>query len=236
MRRSSSNFLNLLLAINTISIYQNERDHTSYVSRLQPRYGCGYEYYAGQFVCDTSATQYRWVVEGIDEKGYLWRRSSENSVFVEARGQFICMRKIFFSEKIVLEQNVSPPPTLPGGSTGTPPNITFCMNNGTFITTPTGQTVCYCNEFFTGSMCESALCMNGGTPGFDNTVCYCAEGYSGLYCQDGRDGFFYKVDNFSELSRAGGSGLLYGTKIILNCNKKQPSDCGTDSGYCYSYQ
>jgi hypothetical protein len=66
----------IILAIKAIYIYENNRDHTRFVSRLQPRFGCGYEYYAGEFKCDPTMTSYRWVVEGIDYQGYLWRRSN----------------------------------------------------------------------------------------------------------------------------------------------------------------
>ena len=83
-------------------------------------------------------------------------------------------------EKFSLEIATPPPP-----SPTTPVIPPFCMNNGTFITTPDGQTVCYCGEFFTGSMCENALCMNGGTPLFESTVCSCPEGYSGSFCEHG---------------------------------------------------
>uniref|UniRef100_A0A914CD69 MD domain-containing protein n=1 Tax=Acrobeloides nanus TaxID=290746 RepID=A0A914CD69_9BILA len=69
-------FLNGSATIKAVYIYENNRDHTRFVSRLQPRFGCGYEYYAGEFKCDPTMTSYRWVVEGIDYKGYLWRRSN----------------------------------------------------------------------------------------------------------------------------------------------------------------
>jgi hypothetical protein len=143
--------------INAIYIFENQRDRTRYVSRLQPRYGCGYEYYTGEFQCDSTIISHRWVVEGIDYRGFLWRRA----------GTFSCAQQV----------TIAPPPTT------APPQPDYCMNGGTLYT-QNGIRACYCGEFFTGYNCESALCMNGGTPTFDAAICLCPGGYSGSHCAD----------------------------------------------------
>uniref|UniRef100_A0A914WX65 Uncharacterized protein n=1 Tax=Plectus sambesii TaxID=2011161 RepID=A0A914WX65_9BILA len=57
-----------------------------------------------------------------------------------------------------------------------------CLNNGYF-----DGTKCQCPKYWTGALCQTAVCVNGGSndgnSGGDGTACNCPSSYSGQFCE-----------------------------------------------------
>ncbi|EYC07094.1 hypothetical protein Y032_0072g685 [Ancylostoma ceylanicum] len=126
-----------------------------YRSLLTKRFGCSYEYYAGQFICNRN-NRYVYHVDGVDSLGFAYRRT----------GTFSCLQQI----------TTTVAPT-------TPKTQVFCVNGGTPLYQGTVNATCFCPELFTGRTCDQVNCMHGGTPLPGNLQCQCPPGFEGANCE-----------------------------------------------------
>uniref|UniRef100_A0A1I7T995 EGF-like domain-containing protein n=1 Tax=Caenorhabditis tropicalis TaxID=1561998 RepID=A0A1I7T995_9PELO len=143
--------------VHSITIRQGNDLTPVYRASLTRRYQCGYEYYAGQWQCQTGNSYY-YHVDGIDSNGFAFRRT----------GSFSCMQHL----------------TSPVPPTTTQPPLTSCYNNGTLLNVANQGQTCFCPELFSGRQCEKVNCMNAGFPDPDGNECVCSAGYHGTNCQD----------------------------------------------------
>uniref|UniRef100_A0AC35U6M0 EGF-like domain-containing protein n=1 Tax=Rhabditophanes sp. KR3021 TaxID=114890 RepID=A0AC35U6M0_9BILA len=141
--------------VGSVRVRVNDIYAADWVAPLTPRYNCGYNYYAGMYVCDNKNT-YTYTVDGVDDQGAAFRRTDK----------FLC---------------IAPPLTPTPTPTGPAP--TFCMNGGSLVGATTTTITCLCTEYFSGATCDQVVCMNGGTS-IGGNACNCKIGFSGINCQD----------------------------------------------------
>uniref|UniRef100_A0AC35TI26 EGF-like domain-containing protein n=1 Tax=Rhabditophanes sp. KR3021 TaxID=114890 RepID=A0AC35TI26_9BILA len=128
--------------------------------KMNPRYGCDFDYYYNSFYCYKTGTYFA-KVEGYDFFGNQFRRTKP----------FAC------------EVSVGTP-TPSDGSYTTSSQYTplSCMNNGTLVTnSSTGSQKCYCSGAFYGSQCSAPYCFNGGY-NINDGECLCPPQFEGPNC------------------------------------------------------
>ncbi|KAK6766690.1 hypothetical protein RB195_026146 [Necator americanus] len=141
--------------VRSVTIRTQNSIQPVYRSLLTKRFGCVFEYYAGQFICSRT-NRYVYHVDGVDSLGYAYRRT----------GTFSCLQQI----------TTTVAPT-------TPKTEVFCENGGTPLHQGTVNAACFCPELFTGKFCNQVNCMNGGTPLPGNLQCQCPPGFEGINCE-----------------------------------------------------
>ncbi|GMT07598.1 hypothetical protein PENTCL1PPCAC_29772, partial [Pristionchus entomophagus] len=149
--------------IKTVTVRQARLVQPDYRSVLSKRFDCAYEFYAGMFQCKGADSQYVFTIEGVDSRGYAFRRSRP----------FMCL------------QDDTQPTFVPPVSTAAPKQ---CSNGGSLLHNDESNTdFCFCPELMTGKECESVLCMNGGLPLDPDgdgkmDICDCLPGFVGKNC------------------------------------------------------
>ncbi|GMT36490.1 hypothetical protein PFISCL1PPCAC_27787, partial [Pristionchus fissidentatus] len=144
--------------VKTATIRQLRNLQPEYRSTFARRYNCIFEYYAGQYKC-TSGSNYIQQIEGVDNKGYAFRRSRT----------FTCLADAV--------PTVIPPTTVP---------VDSCQNGGSLLyNNETDTNFCFCSELTAGKNCEQLLCMNGGILK-DGRIdeCDCLPGFVGRNCEN----------------------------------------------------
>ncbi|KAI6216634.1 hypothetical protein M3Y99_01810300 [Aphelenchoides fujianensis] len=144
-------------SVNVVSFHAGDDGSLQYPPLpVGNRYNCAAGSWAGEYICLDPASTYFLKVRGLDNTGAIWQR-----IYT-----FECAGN----------------PIIPDPTTPAPPPVNVCQNGGTIVQLR-NQKVCACAPHFTGRICETKLCSNGGTLDNENT-CQCpSDVYGGDFCE-----------------------------------------------------